>query len=169
MTDIISKLQAAIPGVQLISPGEKAAAYEKDESGMGSFAPDAVVIARDVADVQAVMRFANEHRVPVVPRGGGSGKSGGALAVEGGIVLSLEKLNRILEVSRCADMVAVVEPGVDPRDAAGRGGRRRGSSIRPIPTRRPGARWAEISRTTPVARARSNTGSRATTCLVSRR
>jgi glycolate oxidase len=111
MDNLIPELQKAIPGVQVIEPGERAAAYEKDESGMGSFRPEAVIIARDVADVQAVMRFSHQHKVPVVPRGAGSGKSGGCLPLKGGIVLSLEKLNQILEVSR-ADMVAVVEPGV---------------------------------------------------------
>ncbi len=111
MTDIIQALREAIPGVELIAPGEKAASYETDESGLGSFAPDAVVLARRVEEVQAVLRFSKKHRVPVTARGGGSGKSGGALAVRGGIVLSLERLNRIIEVSR-EDMVAVVEPGV---------------------------------------------------------
>ena len=85
--------------------------YEKDESGCGTYPPSAAVVARDAADVQAVLRYSRERRVPVVPRGAGSGKSGGALAERGGIVLSLEKMDRIVEVSR-ADMVAVVEPGV---------------------------------------------------------
>jgi glycolate oxidase len=85
--------------------------YERDESGCGTFLPWAAVVARDAADVQAVLRYSRERRVPVVPRGAGSGKSGGALAERGGIVLSLEKMDRIVEVSR-ADMVVVVEPGV---------------------------------------------------------
>jgi glycolate oxidase len=87
------------------------APYERDESGCGIYPPSAAVLARDAADVQKVLRYAREKRVPVIPRGAGSGKSGGALAERGGIVLSLEKMDRILEVSR-ADMVAVVEPGV---------------------------------------------------------
>ena len=85
--------------------------YERDESGYGTYPPQAAVLARDASEVQKVLRFAREKRIPVVPRGAGSGKSGGALAERGGIVLSLEEMNRILEVSR-ADMVAVVEPGV---------------------------------------------------------
>jgi len=59
----------------------------------------------------AVLRYSREKRLPVVPRGAGTGKSGGALAERGGIVLSLEKMDRIVEVSR-ADMVCVVQPGV---------------------------------------------------------
>ena len=85
--------------------------YEKDESGLGRFAAQAVVFAHSAKDVQALLSFSRERKIPVVPRGAGSGKSGAALAERGGIVLSLEKLNRVVEVSR-ADMVCVVEPGV---------------------------------------------------------
>ncbi|MGZ6143648.1 MAG: FAD-binding oxidoreductase [Myxococcales bacterium] len=85
--------------------------YEKDESGCGVFPPSAAVQARSVAEVQAVLRYSREHRIPVIPWGRGSGKSGAALAEHGGIILSLEKMDRILEVSR-ADMVCVTEPGV---------------------------------------------------------
>ncbi|MGZ6124547.1 MAG: FAD-binding oxidoreductase, partial [Myxococcales bacterium] len=85
--------------------------YSRDESGCGEYPPQAAVLARDAADVQKVLAYSRAHRIPVVPRGAGSGKSGGALAERGGIVLSLEKLDRIVEVSR-ADMVCVVEPGV---------------------------------------------------------
>jgi glycolate oxidase len=85
--------------------------YSRDESGCGDYPPQAAVLARDAAEVQKVLAYSREHRIPVVPRGAGSGKSGGALAERGGIVLSLEKMDRIVEVSR-ADMVCVVEPGV---------------------------------------------------------
>ncbi|HEY2031971.1 MAG TPA: FAD-linked oxidase C-terminal domain-containing protein [Myxococcales bacterium] len=86
-------------------------AYARDESGLPEFVPQAAVQARDAADVQRVMQFAKARKIPVVPRGAGSGKSGGALAERGGIVLSLEKLDQILEVSK-ADMVVVTQPGV---------------------------------------------------------
>ena len=110
--DLVSALAAALPaGAKIIPEGDGTAAYDKDESGLGRFPPQAVVVARDVAEVQAVLRFSQLHKVPVVPRGGGSGKSGGALAEKGGIVLSLEKLDRILEIHP-ADGVCVVEPGV---------------------------------------------------------
>ena len=110
--DLVSALTAALPaGVKIIPAGEGTAAYDKDESGLGRFPPQAVVLARDVADVQATMRFSHQHKIPVVPRGGGSGKSGGALAEKGGVVLSLEKLDKILEIHP-ADGVCVVEPGV---------------------------------------------------------
>lgn len=109
--DLVAALSALLPGATVLPEGERSLAYAKDESGTGLFPPNAVVLARSAADVQAVLGYSRAHRVPVVPRGGGSGKSGGALAERGGIVLSLEKMNRIVEIS-AADGVAVVEPGV---------------------------------------------------------
>src|SRR5919204_1126782 len=85
--------------------------YARDESGCGEYPPQAAVQARNAEEVQKVLAFSRKRRIPVVPRGAGSGKAGGALAERGGIVLSLEKLDRIVEVSR-PDMVCVVEPGV---------------------------------------------------------
>ena len=108
---LVPDLSALLPGATVLPEGERAAAYERDESGLGRYPPQAVVLARSVEDVVAVLRYSREKRLPVVPRGAGTGKSGGALAERGGIVLSLEKMDRILEVSR-ADMVCVVQPGV---------------------------------------------------------
>jgi len=85
--------------------------YSRDESGCGEYPPQAAVQARDATDVQKLLAYSRERKIPVVPRGAGSGKSGGALAERGGIVLSLEKLDRIVEVSR-EDMVCVAQPGV---------------------------------------------------------
>lgn len=74
--------------------------------------PDAVAFPASTASVAAVLRFANRHRIPVTPRGGGHGYVGGCVPVRGGIVLSLERLNRILEINP-ADFVAVVQAGVN--------------------------------------------------------
>ena len=71
--------------------------------------PLAVVRARDAADVQAALRWASRHGVPVVPRGAGTGLSGGSSAVDGGIVVSVERM-RAVEID-VATRVAVVEPG----------------------------------------------------------
>ena len=71
--------------------------------------PLAVVRAKNAGEVQAAVRWAAEHKVPVVPRGAGSGLSGGSSAVDGGIVLSLEAM-RSIEID-VATRVAVVEPG----------------------------------------------------------
>jgi glycolate oxidase len=73
--------------------------------------PDVAVIARSVDDVVAVVRYAHERGIPVTPRGAASGQTGGCVAFQGGIVLALNALDRILEVD-VANMQAQCEPGV---------------------------------------------------------
>jgi glycolate oxidase len=88
--------------------------YAYDASFLTQLAPrspDAVVIAADVAEIAAVMRYANARGIPVTPRGAASGQAGGAVALGGGIVLALNALNRILEID-VANMQAFCEPGV---------------------------------------------------------
>jgi glycolate oxidase len=85
--------------------------YGRDESGRGFFPPDAAVLCESRAEIELVLRLAAEHKIPVTPRGAGSGMTGGALPVRGGIVLSTERMKKILEVS-VDDRIAVVEPGV---------------------------------------------------------
>ncbi len=73
--------------------------------------PDAVAMPRDADSVSRILAFAHRHRIPVTPRGSGYGYVGGCVPVRGGIVLSVARLNRILEIS-ARDFVAVVGPGV---------------------------------------------------------
>jgi len=85
--------------------------YGRDESGRGFYPPDAAVLCESRAEIELVLRLAAEHKIPVTPRGAGSGMTGGALPVRGGIVLSTERMKKILEVN-VDDRIAVVEPGV---------------------------------------------------------
>ncbi|MGE5558426.1 MAG: FAD-binding oxidoreductase [Bacillota bacterium] len=73
--------------------------------------PDVVIRPRTADEIAAVMKLANREKIPVTPRGGGSGLSGGAVPLYGGIVLCLDRMNSILEVD-ADNMVVVVEPGV---------------------------------------------------------
>ena len=73
--------------------------------------PEAVVRASSTAEVSAVMRAAYEHEVPVTPRGGGTGRVGGAVPVPGGIVLAFEKMNTIKGVDE-HELTTRVQPGV---------------------------------------------------------
>ena len=85
---------------------------------------DAVVIPADTAQVANVARICSDTRTPLVPRGGGTGYTGGAVPVRGGVVLSLERLNRILAIDQ-DNLLAVVEPNVvtgDLQDAVERVG-----------------------------------------------
>ncbi len=73
--------------------------------------PDAVVFPESTDEVVGLVGFARERGIPLVPRGGGSGLSGGAVPVEGGIVVAMERMNRVVEIDT-ANLVAVLEPGV---------------------------------------------------------
>ena len=73
--------------------------------------PDAVAFPVSAEEVRRTVLLANEHRFPVIPRGAGSGFSGGSVPVHGGLVLSLERMDRILTIDT-ENLVAVVEPGV---------------------------------------------------------
>jgi glycolate oxidase len=85
-------------------------------------AADLVVLPGNTQEVAAVVRACVEHRIPIVPRGAGTGYTGGAVPTSGGVVLSLERMNRILDID-AANLVAVVEPNVvtgDLQDAVER-------------------------------------------------
>jgi glycolate oxidase len=85
--------------------------YSIDGIKRVSARPDLVVFPGTTSDVAAVARACNEARVPLVPRGAGTGYTGGAVAVRGGVVISMERLTRILEIDQ-QNLVAVVEPNV---------------------------------------------------------
>ena len=75
--------------------------------------PDAVVFPANTAEVAAIARHCHETRTPLVPRGAGTGYTGGAVPVRGGVVLSLERMNRILEIDE-DNLLAVVGPYAHP-------------------------------------------------------
>ncbi len=110
--NLADRLLAGLPADAVLTDPEVTAAYAND---MASFCPAGtpavVVLPRTVEQVQHVMRTATELRLPVVPQGARTGLSGAANATDGCVVLSLTKMDRILEISP-VDRIAVVEPGV---------------------------------------------------------
>ncbi len=98
------------PDAVIVDP-DRLATYARDETEALAFPPDVAVLPVSVEQVEAVMRLAFEERLPVVPRAAGTGLSGGALPVCGGIVLSVERLDRIREIDE-RNLVAVAESGV---------------------------------------------------------
>ncbi len=100
-----------IAGVEnVLVDGEALERYSHDET-VGLWAPPEVVVrATSTAQVSRVLKLAQQERVPVTPRGAGYGLSGGAVAMKGGIVLSTEKMNRILEIDH-KNLMVTVEPG----------------------------------------------------------
>ncbi len=105
----IEELRSASAHVVLET--DKLEAYGRDESDLGVYAPEVLVLAESAQEVQRVFAVATRHRLPVVPVGARSGKSGGTLALAGGIALSLERMNRIVEI-RPEDLTARVQPGI---------------------------------------------------------
>ncbi len=95
---------------KVLGAAEDLLLYEYD-GAVDTATPDAVVLPTETADVAKVSRFCHEHGVPIVPRGAGTGLSGGAIPVEGGVVLSFARMARILAIDP-ADMRAVVQPGL---------------------------------------------------------
>lgn len=110
MDAALASLVAALPGGVVVTGAAEIDKYREDFARDGSAGtPIAVVRAETAEQVQAAVRWAAEHRVPVVPRGAGTGLSGGSSAVDGGITISLDRM-RAIEVDP-ACQVAVVEPG----------------------------------------------------------
>lgn len=112
MDDLLTRLRAGLPAEALLTDPDVTASYAND---MASFcdagSPAVVVLPSTVEQVQHIMRTATDLRVPVVPQGARTGLSGAANASDGCIVLSLTRMDRILEISP-VDRIAVVEPGV---------------------------------------------------------
>src|SRR5262245_30953597 len=109
--DIYTLLARELGAARVLRDEDLLEAYASDQSGLGRFPPECAVLATSAEEVSLVLRLAAEHRVPVTPRGAGTGMTGGALPVRGGVVLSTERMTRIHEIDK-TDMVAVVEPGV---------------------------------------------------------
>jgi glycolate oxidase len=103
-------LIALLGPAKVLGAHEDLLLYEYD-GAVDTATPDAVVLPDTTADVAALARFCHEHAVPIVPRGAGTGLSGGAIAVEGGVVVSFARMARILEID-VPNLRAVVQPGV---------------------------------------------------------
>lgn len=111
MSDILEMLRAELGDAVSTDEGTLDAVRSDMSGHRASTPPLAVVTPRSIGEVQAVMRIATQTRTPVVPRGAGSGLAGGATGSGGEIVLSLLRMNRVLEVS-AEDELVVVEPGI---------------------------------------------------------
>ena len=108
----IDELAAQLPDGTVVTDPATSDSYRHDSASFcAAGAPLAVVRPTTTEQVQTVLRWASAHRVPVVPQGARTGLSGGANAVDGAVLLSMVRMNRVLEIDE-VDQVAVVEPGV---------------------------------------------------------
>jgi len=109
--ELLDVLRSIVGAAYVRTDQESLTLHGQDETEDLLFLPAAVVEPETTAQVSSILRLATQHGIPVTPRGGGTGLSGGALPVSGGICLSMRRFNRILEIDT-QNLQAVVEPGV---------------------------------------------------------
>ncbi|MGQ9801253.1 MAG: FAD-binding oxidoreductase [Candidatus Saccharicenans sp.] len=110
---IIKELVALCGENNVLSCRDEVCGYTYDEyvSQWPGCAPEVVVRPGSTEEVSAILKLASEHKIPVTPRGGGTGLAGGCVPVQGGLVLSMQRMNRFLELDR-KNQLAVVESGI---------------------------------------------------------
>lgn len=109
--DIIGQFEVIVGKENVIVDAEKRFDYSHDETEDYSFLPDVVLKPASAEEISKIMKVCNEHVIPVTPRGGGTGLSGGALPIMKGVVISMERFNKILNIDEL-NLQATVEPGV---------------------------------------------------------
>ncbi|MFQ6091481.1 MAG: FAD-binding oxidoreductase, partial [bacterium] len=109
--NILERLKSIVGRKNVLAEEGDRADYASDETPDLKFLPEVVVKPARVEEVAEVMRVANEARIPVTPRGGGTGLSGGALPVYGGILMAMERMGRILEIDG-ENLMVTTEPGI---------------------------------------------------------
>lgn len=109
--EVISRLQQILGAPGVTADETDLLVYECDALTLFKNKPDVVVFPQTTEQVAQIVRVANEYRIPFVPRGAGTGLSGGAVAMEGGIIIELQRMNRILSIDP-DNRIAVVQPGV---------------------------------------------------------
>ena len=109
---LLDAARAALPDLRLLTDPDDREAYRLDETAyLAAGLPGAVALPDGTAEVAALLRLASEHRVPVVPRGAGTGLSGGAAGIEGALTIALTRMNRIVEIDP-DNLCVVTQPGV---------------------------------------------------------
>jgi glycolate oxidase len=111
VAELLASLSDDYPARRLLTEPRRLAPYESDALTAFRARPEAVVLAESREEVLDLVHRCHRERVPFVARGSGTSLSGGSLPVEGGIVIALNQLNRVLRIDP-ADRIAVVEPGV---------------------------------------------------------
>ncbi len=109
---LVDAIRTQLPGLRLLTDETDRETYRLDETAyLKAGLPGAVVLPTETAEVAAVVRLAGEFGVPIVPRGAGTGLSGGAAGIEGGLTIAFTAMDRIVEIDR-ENLVAVVQPGI---------------------------------------------------------
>ena len=107
---LLKKISHIVGPEHLLTSKDLLAEYASDATKL-EFMPDAVVVPGNSEEVSSILRLATARGFPVVPRGAGSGMSGGALPIEGGVVMAMHRFDRILTIDQ-DNLICKVEPGV---------------------------------------------------------
>jgi len=109
--DLLKRLADIVGEKYVLTDDEKMEKYSHDETMGYQFFPDAAVMVETAEEVSKVLRLAGQYSIPVTPRGLGTGLSGGCLPIHRGIVLSMERMNQVLEIDE-ENLMVVTQPGV---------------------------------------------------------
>lgn len=109
--DILKTFQEIVGQEKVLLDEASLLEYSHDETEKLVYIPEVVIKPANTAEIAAIMKLCNEHSIPVTPRGAGTGLSGGALPHLGGVLLSTEKLNKILSIDE-RNLQVITEPGV---------------------------------------------------------
>jgi glycolate oxidase len=111
MNDLLSEMQKICGSQNVFADEETIQFFSHDETEKLSYPPDVVVKPSSPIEISEILKYCNQHLVPVTPRGAGTGLSGGAIPHKGGVVISTEKLNKILNIDE-RNLQVTTEPGV---------------------------------------------------------
>jgi glycolate oxidase len=116
---IVAELRAIVGGKSVWIDDERLETYAHDETSIAEYAhaPEAVVLPTTTEQVAAIVQLANRERIPITPRGAGSGLSGGAIPIFGGILISLERMDKLIDLD-LDNMTITVEAGMVTNDLA---------------------------------------------------
>ena len=110
-TSVLEELKTIVQAEDIFTDEENLEKYGQDETEDLIYKPEVVLRPKTVSQISAIMKLANVHKIPVTVRGAGTGLSGGALPIHGGIIISMERFNSILKIDE-RNLQATVEPGV---------------------------------------------------------
>jgi glycolate oxidase len=109
--DILTQLETIVGKSNTVVDATDRYSYSHDETEDYSFLPDIVLKPGSAEEISAIMKLCNQHRIPVTPRGGGTGLSGGSIPIRNGVVIAMERFNKIIHIDEL-NLQATVEPGV---------------------------------------------------------
>ena len=115
MSDLVSQLTTLVGSDVVRADAVSLQAYSRDATPMFEGLPEVIVAPRNTQEVSKIVKFAHDTKTPIIARGAGSNLCAATVPLNGGIVMSMTNMNKVLEVSK-SEMIAIVQPGVTNLD-----------------------------------------------------